>query len=78
MLDHSTKPIKPSHSMFYLRLISCLFLTDDSFRTRSTSNIGNAAFPSSSPLATSSRNSVNSVDQKNNGNKDSQSRKMSL
>ncbi|XP_025062063.1 serine/threonine-protein phosphatase 4 regulatory subunit 4 isoform X5 [Alligator sinensis] len=57
---------------------SILQFSDDSFRTRSTSNIGNAAFPSSSPLATSSRNSVNSVDQKNNGNKDSQSRKMSL
>ncbi|XP_019406693.1 PREDICTED: serine/threonine-protein phosphatase 4 regulatory subunit 4 [Crocodylus porosus] len=57
---------------------SILPFSEDSFRTRSTSNIGTVAFPSSSSLATSSRSSVNSVDQKNNGNKDSQSRKMSL
>ncbi|NWI99928.1 PP4R4 phosphatase, partial [Crypturellus undulatus] len=57
---------------------SVLSFSDDSFRTRSTGNNGNTAFPSSSSLATSSRNSANSSDQKNNGNKDSHSRKMSM
>ncbi|XP_009279074.1 PREDICTED: serine/threonine-protein phosphatase 4 regulatory subunit 4 [Aptenodytes forsteri] len=53
---------------------SCMFFfSDDSFRTHSTGNSGNAAFPSSS-----SRNLFNSADQKNNGNKESQSRKMSI
>ncbi|KAF4788665.1 Serine/threonine-protein phosphatase 4 regulatory subunit 4 [Turdus rufiventris] len=45
---------------------------DDSFRTHSAGNSGNAAVPSSS------RNLFNSADQKNNGNKESQSRKMSI
>ncbi|XP_053923731.1 serine/threonine-protein phosphatase 4 regulatory subunit 4 isoform X4 [Cuculus canorus] len=53
---------------------SCMLsFSDDSFRSHSTGNSGNTAFPSSS-----SRNLFNSVDQKNNGNKDSQSRKMSI
>ncbi|OXB68015.1 hypothetical protein ASZ78_014700 [Callipepla squamata] len=52
-------------------------ISDDSFRTRSTGNSGNATFSSSSSL-TASRNSFNSADQKNNGNKESQSRKMSM
>ncbi|XP_065606805.1 serine/threonine-protein phosphatase 4 regulatory subunit 4 isoform X1 [Cyrtonyx montezumae] len=52
-------------------------ISDDSFRTRSTGNSGNATFSSSSSL-TASRNSFNSADQKNNGNKESQSRKMSI
>ncbi|TFK16019.1 cytochrome P450 4V2-like [Platysternon megacephalum] len=50
----------------------------DSFRTRSTNISGNAVFSSTAPVATSSRNTANSVDQKNNGTKDSHSRKMSL
>ncbi|XP_042670859.1 serine/threonine-protein phosphatase 4 regulatory subunit 4 isoform X2 [Centrocercus urophasianus] len=54
-----------------------LSFSDDSFRTRSTGNSGNATFsPSSSLIA--SRNSFNSADQKSNGNKESQSRKMSI
>ncbi|XP_035183345.1 serine/threonine-protein phosphatase 4 regulatory subunit 4 isoform X3 [Oxyura jamaicensis] len=57
---------------------SCMLsFTDDTFRTRTTGNSGNATFPSSSSLTTS-RNSFNSADQKNNGNKESQSRKMSI
>ncbi|NWS72536.1 PP4R4 phosphatase, partial [Crotophaga sulcirostris] len=53
---------------------SCMLsFSDDSFRPHSTGNSGNAAFPSSS-----SRGLFNSADQKNNGNKDSQSRKMSM
>ncbi|NXF01506.1 PP4R4 phosphatase, partial [Smithornis capensis] len=53
---------------------SCMLsFSDDSFRTHSTGNSGNAAFPSSS-----SRNLFNSADQKNNGNKESHSRKMSM
>ncbi|XP_063188759.1 serine/threonine-protein phosphatase 4 regulatory subunit 4 isoform X4 [Chroicocephalus ridibundus] len=51
-----------------------LSFSDDSFRTHSTGNSGNAAFPSSS----SSRNLFNSADQKSNGNKETQSRKMSI
>ncbi|XP_054054861.1 serine/threonine-protein phosphatase 4 regulatory subunit 4 isoform X1 [Rissa tridactyla] len=51
-----------------------LSFSDDSFRTHSTGNSGNAAFPSSS----SSRNLFNSADQKSNGNKETQSRKMSM
>ncbi|XP_040528088.1 serine/threonine-protein phosphatase 4 regulatory subunit 4 isoform X1 [Gallus gallus] len=54
-----------------------LSFSDDSFRTRSTGNSGNATFSSSSSLI-ASRNSFNSADQKNNGNKESQSRKMSI
>uniref|UniRef100_A0A803VDT9 Serine/threonine-protein phosphatase 4 regulatory subunit 4 n=1 Tax=Ficedula albicollis TaxID=59894 RepID=A0A803VDT9_FICAL len=50
-----------------------LSFCDDSFRTHSAGNSGNAAFPSSS-----SRNLFNSADQKNNGNKESQSRRMSI
>ncbi|KAM9014187.1 serine/threonine-protein phosphatase 4 regulatory subunit 4 isoform 1-T1 [Ara ararauna] len=50
-----------------------LSFTDDSFRTHSGGNSGNAAFPSSS-----SRNIFNSADQKSNGNKEIQSRKMSI
>ncbi|XP_043372633.1 serine/threonine-protein phosphatase 4 regulatory subunit 4 isoform X2 [Dermochelys coriacea] len=57
---------------------SMLPFSDDSFRTRSTNISGNAVFSSSTPIATSSRNTANSVDQKNNGTKDSHSRKMSL
>ncbi|NXY21012.1 PP4R4 phosphatase, partial [Atrichornis clamosus] len=54
---------------------SCMLsFSDDSFRTHSTGNSGNAAFPASS----SSRNLFNSTDQKNSGNKESQSRKMSM
>ncbi|XP_009916243.1 serine/threonine-protein phosphatase 4 regulatory subunit 4 isoform X1 [Haliaeetus albicilla] len=54
---------------------SCMLsFSDDSFRTHSTGNSGNVAFPSSC----SSRNLFNSADQKNNGNKESQSRKMSI
>ncbi|KFQ03153.1 Serine/threonine-protein phosphatase 4 regulatory subunit 4 [Haliaeetus albicilla] len=54
---------------------SCMLsFSDDSFRTHSTGNSGNVAFPSSC----SSRNLFNSADQKNNGNKESQSRKMSM
>lgn len=49
-----------------------LCVSDDSFRTHSAGNSGNAPFPSSS------RNLFNSADQKNNGNKESQSRKMSM
>ncbi|XP_061854311.1 serine/threonine-protein phosphatase 4 regulatory subunit 4 [Colius striatus] len=53
---------------------SCMLsFSDDSFRTHSTSNSGNAAFSSSS-----SRNLFNPSDQKSNGNKESQSRKMSI
>ncbi|POI32902.1 hypothetical protein CIB84_003348 [Bambusicola thoracicus] len=52
-------------------------ISDDSFRTRSTGNSGNATFSSSSSLI-ASRNSFNSADQKNSGNKESQSRKMSM
>ncbi|XP_068048631.1 serine/threonine-protein phosphatase 4 regulatory subunit 4 isoform X3 [Anomalospiza imberbis] len=52
---------------------SCMLsFSDDSFRTHSAGNSGNAAFPSSS------RNLFNSADQKNNGNKESQPRKMSI
>ncbi|XP_031409522.1 serine/threonine-protein phosphatase 4 regulatory subunit 4 isoform X2 [Meleagris gallopavo] len=54
-----------------------LSFSDDSFRTRSTGNSGNATFSSSSSLI-ASHNSFNSTDQKNNGNKESQSRKMSI
>uniref|UniRef100_A0A669PCU9 Protein phosphatase 4 regulatory subunit 4 n=1 Tax=Phasianus colchicus TaxID=9054 RepID=A0A669PCU9_PHACC len=54
-----------------------LSFSDDSFRTRSTGNSGNATFSTSSSLI-ASRNSFNSADQKNNGNKESQSRKMSI
>ncbi|CAM4571788.1 unnamed protein product [Lepidochelys olivacea] len=57
---------------------SMLPFSDDSFRTRSTNISGNAVFSSSTPIATSSRNTANSVDQKNNGTKESHSRKMSL
>ncbi|XP_049684734.1 serine/threonine-protein phosphatase 4 regulatory subunit 4 isoform X4 [Accipiter gentilis] len=54
---------------------SCMLsFSDDSFRTHSTGNSGNVAFPSSC----SSRNLFNSAEQKNNGNKESQSRKMSI
>ncbi|XP_075282422.1 serine/threonine-protein phosphatase 4 regulatory subunit 4 isoform X1 [Opisthocomus hoazin] len=54
---------------------SCMLsFSDDSFRTHATGNSGNAAFPSSS----CSRNLFNSGDQKNSGNKESQSRKMSI
>ncbi|XP_032546906.1 serine/threonine-protein phosphatase 4 regulatory subunit 4 isoform X5 [Chiroxiphia lanceolata] len=54
---------------------SCMLsFSDDSFRTHSTGSSGNAAFLSSS----SSRNLFNSADQKNNGNKESQSRRMSI
>ncbi|XP_031967236.1 serine/threonine-protein phosphatase 4 regulatory subunit 4 isoform X3 [Corvus moneduloides] len=53
---------------------SCMLsFSDDSFRTHSSGNSGNAAFTSSS-----SRNLFNSADQKNSGNKESQSRKMSI
>ncbi|XP_057242720.1 serine/threonine-protein phosphatase 4 regulatory subunit 4 isoform X2 [Malurus melanocephalus] len=53
---------------------SCMLsFSDDSFWTHSTGNNGSAAFPSSS-----SRNLFNSSDQKNNGNKEGQSRKMSI
>ncbi|RMB98787.1 hypothetical protein DUI87_25006 [Hirundo rustica rustica] len=50
-----------------------LCVSDDSLRTHSAGNSGNAAFPSSC-----SRNLFNSADQKNNGNKESQSRRMSM
>ncbi|XP_017938170.1 serine/threonine-protein phosphatase 4 regulatory subunit 4 isoform X2 [Manacus vitellinus] len=54
---------------------SCMLsFSDDSFRTHSTGSSGNAAFLSSS----SSRNLFNSADQKNSGNKESQSRRMSI
>ncbi|NXU47191.1 PP4R4 phosphatase, partial [Turnix velox] len=54
---------------------SCMLsFSDDSFRTHSTGNSGNAAFPSSS----SSHNLFNSADQKSNGNKESQTRKISM
>ncbi|XP_027493366.1 serine/threonine-protein phosphatase 4 regulatory subunit 4 isoform X1 [Corapipo altera] len=54
---------------------SCMLsFSDDSFRTHSTGSSGNAAFLPSS----SSRNLFNSADQKNNGNKESQSRRMSI
>ncbi|XP_027529687.1 serine/threonine-protein phosphatase 4 regulatory subunit 4 isoform X4 [Neopelma chrysocephalum] len=54
---------------------SCMLsFSDDSFQTHSTGSSGNAAFLSSS----SSRNLFNSADQKNNGNKESQSRRMSI
>ncbi|XP_064919655.1 serine/threonine-protein phosphatase 4 regulatory subunit 4 isoform X5 [Columba livia] len=54
---------------------SCMLsFSDDSFRSHSAGNSGNTAFPSSS----SSRNLFNSTDQKSNGNKESQSRKMSI
>ncbi|XP_039924077.1 serine/threonine-protein phosphatase 4 regulatory subunit 4 isoform X3 [Hirundo rustica] len=53
---------------------SCMLsFSDDSLRTHSAGNSGNAAFPSSC-----SRNLFNSADQKNNGNKESQSRRMSI
>ncbi|XP_029453730.1 serine/threonine-protein phosphatase 4 regulatory subunit 4 isoform X4 [Rhinatrema bivittatum] len=51
---------------------------DDAFKTRSTSVGGNLSFSSSSAIASSSRNTGNSVDQKTNGSKDSQTRKISL
>ncbi|XP_061215844.1 serine/threonine-protein phosphatase 4 regulatory subunit 4 isoform X5 [Neopsephotus bourkii] len=50
-----------------------LSFTDDSFRTHSGGNSGNAAFPSSS-----SRNLYNSADQKSSGNKEIQTRKMNI
>ncbi|XP_065696132.1 serine/threonine-protein phosphatase 4 regulatory subunit 4 isoform X2 [Patagioenas fasciata] len=53
---------------------SCMLsFSDDSFRSHSTGNSGNTAF-----LSSSSRNLFNSTDQKSNGNKESQSRKMSI
>ncbi|OPJ81525.1 serine/threonine-protein phosphatase 4 regulatory subunit 4 isoform A [Patagioenas fasciata monilis] len=53
---------------------SCMLsFNDDSFRSHSTGNSGNTAF-----LSSSSRNLFNSTDQKSNGNKESQSRKMSI
>ncbi|XP_023783408.1 serine/threonine-protein phosphatase 4 regulatory subunit 4 isoform X4 [Cyanistes caeruleus] len=53
---------------------SCMLsFSDDSFRTHSAGNSGNAVFPSSC-----SRNLFNSANQKNNGNKEGQSRKMSV
>ncbi|XP_053138367.1 serine/threonine-protein phosphatase 4 regulatory subunit 4 isoform X2 [Hemicordylus capensis] len=57
---------------------SMFSFTDDSFRTRSSNSSGTAAFSSTSTLPTSSRNTSNSVDQKNNGSKESHSRKVSL
>uniref|UniRef100_A0A8C5NK75 Protein phosphatase 4 regulatory subunit 4 n=1 Tax=Junco hyemalis TaxID=40217 RepID=A0A8C5NK75_JUNHY len=50
-----------------------LCVSDDSFRTHAVGNSGSAAFPSSS-----SRNLFNSADQKSNGNKESQTRRMSM
>ncbi|KAM3670664.1 serine/threonine-protein phosphatase 4 regulatory subunit 4 isoform 3-T3 [Ammospiza maritima maritima] len=53
---------------------SCMLsFSDDSFRTHAAGNSGNAAFPSSS-----SHNLFNSADQKRNGNKESQTRRMSI
>ncbi|NXM80011.1 PP4R4 phosphatase, partial [Oenanthe oenanthe] len=53
---------------------SCMLsFCDDSFHSHSAGNSGNAAFPSSS-----SRSLFNSADQKNNGNKESQTRRMSM
>uniref|UniRef100_A0A8C7EB50 Serine/threonine-protein phosphatase 4 regulatory subunit 4 n=1 Tax=Nothoprocta perdicaria TaxID=30464 RepID=A0A8C7EB50_NOTPE len=73
----STQALHPKYSNID-KCPKCNSFSDDSFRTRSTGNNGNTAFPSSSSLAASSRNSANSSDQKNNGNKDSHSRKMSM
>ncbi|XP_050193060.1 serine/threonine-protein phosphatase 4 regulatory subunit 4 isoform X2 [Myiozetetes cayanensis] len=54
---------------------SCMLsFSDDSFRALSTGSSGNAAFLSSP----SSHNLFSSADQKNNGNKESQSRRMSI
>ncbi|XP_014119986.2 serine/threonine-protein phosphatase 4 regulatory subunit 4 isoform X1 [Zonotrichia albicollis] len=53
---------------------SCMLsFSDDSFRAHAAGNSGSAAFPSSS-----SRNLFNSADQKSNGNKESQTRRMSI
>nr|XP_033809148.1 serine/threonine-protein phosphatase 4 regulatory subunit 4 isoform X2 [Geotrypetes seraphini] len=51
---------------------------DDTFKTRSSSVGGNLSFSSSSAIASSSRITGNSVDQKTNGSKDSQTRKISF
>ncbi|XP_027725931.1 serine/threonine-protein phosphatase 4 regulatory subunit 4 isoform X1 [Vombatus ursinus] len=55
---------------------SVLSYTDDSFRTRNSS--GNASSYSNTSLPSTSRNISNSIDQKNNGSKDTQSRKAPL
>ncbi|XP_056348652.1 serine/threonine-protein phosphatase 4 regulatory subunit 4 isoform X2 [Oenanthe melanoleuca] len=53
---------------------SCMLsFCDDSFRSHSAGNSGNAAFPSSSSCSL-----FNSADQKNNGNKESHTRRMSI
>ncbi|XP_054017864.1 serine/threonine-protein phosphatase 4 regulatory subunit 4 isoform X2 [Dryobates pubescens] len=54
---------------------SCMLsFSDDSLRTHSTGHSGNGTLPSSAD----SRSLFNSADQKNNGNKESQSRRMSI
>ncbi|XP_068004936.1 serine/threonine-protein phosphatase 4 regulatory subunit 4 isoform X1 [Melanerpes formicivorus] len=54
---------------------SCMLsFSDDSLRTHSTGHSGNGTLPSSAD----SRGLFNSADQKNNGNKESQSRRMSI
>ncbi|XP_074145806.1 serine/threonine-protein phosphatase 4 regulatory subunit 4 isoform X1 [Sminthopsis crassicaudata] len=56
---------------------SVLSYTDDSFRTRNSS--GNISpYSSNTSLPSTSRNMSNSVDQKNNGSKDTQPRKATL
>ncbi|XP_043839509.1 serine/threonine-protein phosphatase 4 regulatory subunit 4 isoform X3 [Dromiciops gliroides] len=56
---------------------SVLSYTDDSFRTRNSS--GNTSpYSSNTSLPSTSRNMTNSVDQKNNGTKDTQPRKATL
>ncbi|XP_030070820.1 serine/threonine-protein phosphatase 4 regulatory subunit 4 isoform X2 [Microcaecilia unicolor] len=54
------------------------YFPNDTFKPRSTSVTGNLSFSSSSAIASSSRITGNSVDQKTNGSKDSQPRKISL
>ncbi|XP_044520966.1 serine/threonine-protein phosphatase 4 regulatory subunit 4 [Gracilinanus agilis] len=55
---------------------SLLSYTDDSFRTRNSS--GNSSSYSNTSLPSTSRNMNSSVDQKNNGSKDTQPRKATL
>nr|XP_033809153.1 serine/threonine-protein phosphatase 4 regulatory subunit 4 isoform X6 [Geotrypetes seraphini] len=54
------------------------YFPNDTFKTRSSSVGGNLSFSSSSAIASSSRITGNSVDQKTNGSKDSQTRKISF
>ncbi|XP_053458790.1 serine/threonine-protein phosphatase 4 regulatory subunit 4 isoform X1 [Nycticebus coucang] len=56
---------------------SVLSLTDDSFRTRNASSVP-TSFSPSTPLASTSRGTANSLDPKSSGSKDTQPRKATL